>query len=37
MLGCGTHTLRFRPSLAVTAEELDTAVDALDRVLSTIR
>ncbi|AXV07522.1 putative L-lysine-epsilon aminotransferase [Euzebya pacifica] len=37
MLGCGTHTLRFRPSLAVTAEELDTAVDALDRVLSTVR
>ena len=37
MLGCGTHTLRFRPSLAVTAEELDTATDALDRVLSTIR
>ncbi|WP_108668124.1 L-lysine 6-transaminase [Euzebya rosea] len=37
MLGCGTRTLRFRPSLAVTAEELDIAVDALDRVLSTIR
>ena len=37
MLGCGTHTLRFRPSLAVTAEELDIAVDALDRVLSTVR
>ena len=35
MLGCGNRTLRFRPSLAVTAEELDHAVDALDRVLAT--
>lgn len=34
MLGCGTRTLRFRPSLAVTTEELDLAVDALDRVLT---
>ena len=36
MLGCGTRTLRFRPSLAVTTEELDIAVDALDRVLSSL-
>jgi L-lysine 6-transaminase len=34
MLGCGTRTLRFRPSLAVTTDELDLAVDALDRVLT---
>lgn len=34
MLGCGPRTLRFRPSLAVTTEELDLAVDALDRVLA---
>ncbi len=33
MLGCGDRTLRFRPSLAVTTEELDLAVDALDHVL----
>ncbi|MGI9017737.1 MAG: L-lysine 6-transaminase [Euzebya sp.] len=32
MLGCGDRTLRFRPSLAVSTEELDLAVDALDRV-----
>ncbi|MEX2253530.1 MAG: L-lysine 6-transaminase [Thermoleophilaceae bacterium] len=34
MLGCGTATLRFRPSLAVTTDELDLATDALDRVLA---
>lgn len=36
MLGCGRKTLRFRPSLAVTTEELDLAVDALDRVAATL-
>ncbi len=34
MLGCGTRTLRFRPSLAVTTDELDHAVDSLDRVIA---
>jgi L-lysine 6-transaminase len=34
MLGCGDRTLRFRPSLAVTTEELDLAVDALNRVIA---
>ncbi|CAN5454108.1 L-lysine 6-transaminase [soil metagenome] len=34
MLGCGDRTLRFRPSLAVSTDELDLYVDALDRVLS---
>ena len=34
MLGCGDRTLRFRPSLTVSVEELDRAVDALDRVLT---
>jgi L-lysine 6-transaminase len=34
ILGCGHRTLRFRPSLAVTTDELDLAVDALDRVLT---
>jgi L-lysine 6-transaminase len=36
MLGCGQRTLRFRPSLAVTTAELDLAVDALDRVLTSL-
>jgi L-lysine 6-transaminase len=34
MLGCGDRSLRFRPSLSVTTDELDLAVDALDRVLA---
>ncbi|TXR55596.1 L-lysine 6-transaminase [Quadrisphaera setariae] len=34
VLGCGTRSLRFRPSLAVTPDELDAGVDALDRVLT---
>ncbi|TAM88300.1 MAG: L-lysine 6-transaminase [Jatrophihabitans sp.] len=36
LLGCGTSSLRFRPPLTVTAEELDRALDALDRVLTAI-
>jgi L-lysine 6-transaminase len=34
LLGCGTRSIRFRPALSVTAEELDLALAALDRVLS---
>ncbi|MEG8181867.1 L-lysine 6-transaminase [Nocardia terpenica] len=34
MLGTGERGLRFRPPLTVTADELDEAVEALDRVLS---
>ncbi len=33
LLPCGTRSLRLRPNLAVTTEELDAACDALDRVL----
>ncbi len=33
LLGCGPRSLRFRPHLAVTAEDLDDAVAAIDRVL----
>jgi L-lysine 6-transaminase len=33
ILGCGERSLRFRPSLAVTEEELDQACAALGRVL----
>jgi L-lysine 6-transaminase len=34
ILGTGERGIRFRPPLTVTAEELDEAVDAIDRVLS---
>lgn len=33
-LPCGTRSIRFRPALSVTAQELDTATAALDRVLT---
>jgi L-lysine 6-transaminase len=35
MLGCGTTSLRVRPALTITTEELDRALAALDEVLST--
>lgn len=31
LLGCGERSLRFRPALTVTTDELDRAVEALDR------
>ena len=34
VLGCGQQSLRFRPPLTVTAEDLDRGLAALDRVLS---
>lgn len=34
ILGCGDRSVRFRPHLAVTAEDLVAATEALDRVLS---
>jgi L-lysine 6-transaminase len=34
MLGCGTTSLRVRPALTITAEELDRGLAALDEVLS---
>jgi L-lysine 6-transaminase len=37
LLGCGTHSLRFRPTLTVTEGELSAGVAALDRVLSSLR
>jgi len=36
MLGCGQASLRFRPALTVRTEELDHALQALDRVLAKI-
>ncbi|HLS77513.1 MAG TPA: L-lysine 6-transaminase [Nocardia sp.] len=36
ILGSGPRSIRFRPPLTVTAEELDRAVDALDRVLAAL-
>ena len=35
-LGCGARSIRVRPSLAVTSEELGQAVDAMDRVLTAV-
>jgi L-lysine 6-transaminase len=34
VLPCGTRSLRFRPALTVSADELDAACDALERVLA---
>jgi L-lysine 6-transaminase len=34
MLGCGTRSMRFRPALTVTEQELAAGVAALDRVLT---
>jgi len=36
LLGSGTRTLRFRPTMTVTVEELDEAVDALDRTITAL-
>ncbi|MET7772327.1 L-lysine 6-transaminase [Nocardia sp. NPDC005366] len=36
LLGTGERGIRFRPPLTVTVEELDTAVDALERVLESV-
>jgi L-lysine 6-transaminase len=35
-LGCGERSVRFRPALSVTPQELGQAVAALDRVLTAI-
>jgi L-lysine 6-transaminase len=36
ILGTGERGIRFRPPLTVTDAELDSAVDALDRVLTSL-
>jgi len=36
VLGCGTSSLRVRPALTVTVEEIDRGIAALDRVLSSL-
>ena len=36
VLGCGTRSLRFRPALTVTGQELGAGVAALERVLSSL-
>ena len=36
LLGCGTRTLRFRPTMTVAPDELDAAVEALDRTLTAL-
>jgi L-lysine 6-transaminase len=37
LLGCGSRSVRFRPALTVTVEELAAGVAALDRVLTTAK
>lgn len=34
ILGCGQNVVRFTPSYIITKEELDTAVDKLDKAIS---
>jgi L-lysine 6-transaminase len=34
VLGCGTSSLRVRPALTVTVDDLDRGISALDRVLT---
>ena len=36
VLGCGTSSLRVRPALTITIDEIDRGIAALDRVLSSI-
>jgi 4-aminobutyrate aminotransferase len=34
LLGCGEHSLRFCPPLCISAEQIDTALSILDRVVA---
>ena len=34
MLGCGTSSLRVRPALTISIEEIDRGLAALDRILT---
>ena len=36
MLGCGTSSLRVRPALTISIDEIDRGIAALDRVLASI-
>jgi L-lysine 6-transaminase len=36
LLGCGDRSIRFRPALTVSLDELSAGVAAIDRVLSRI-
>ena len=36
VLGCGTRSLRFRPSLAVSLRDLDAGIDELETVLGAL-
>ena len=37
ILGCGERTIRFRPPLIITAEEIDTAINILETTVKTNR
>lgn len=36
ILGCGASTIRFRPPLIITSEEIDEALDIIERVVRTM-
>ena len=36
ILGCGASTIRFRPPLIITSEEIDQALDIIERVIKTM-
>lgn len=36
-LGCATHSIRFRPTLTVTHEEIDRGIDIIDQTLKDIK
>ena len=36
MIGCGASTMRFRPPLVITREEIDEALDITERVVKTL-
>lgn len=37
MLGCGTHSLRFRPPLTISREEIDAGMAMIEQVLAGLR
>jgi len=36
IMGCGVSTIRFRPPLIITSEEIDEALDIIERVVKTL-
>jgi L-lysine 6-transaminase len=36
ILGCGSQTIRFRPPLVISSEEIDEALAAIEKVVKTL-